>query len=474
MLNKFVFVPSVLMLGLVLLAVMFGWVGLVSVLVAFTAVALAFYFLEYKPEIYLLVMIFFFYRGFYIIDTEVLFRLPGVFKAKDILLACWLGYWVFRELLRQPPKMKEEYSAFIKNPLCLNFKILGGLGVVVLAYTILYLKESPLLAIRSARDFLSYFWPLLAFRLMTRDQFERFFKCLVGLVLIGVVFSLVRGGVRGVEEYGSATRYGVVRFQNVVESLAYTTLIFFVVSWLLNPRRKYFFLAALFSLSILAFTYRARIAGMSLGILLTIFYLHGRERGRLLLLLALAPAGLLLMLGLYGVLNGVGFAEYIKNFFDFFTASLDADLGGSTFRRIQLVDRLPLIEKYPIFGIGFLGPYGKVTWDLYYQGYMPLGFVDAGWADLMLRYGFIGMPIIFFFYLFSMYLAIKRYRQCRGGVARAANLSIFVFVILSFCTLYSFNYMGFEAVYITFVLLNMFAFFESLKDRDRELVASAS
>lgn len=464
MLNKPSALVGIISVGLLILFAALGWVGVMATLAIFLGLLLTFYVLEYKPEWYLLAMVFFFYRGFYIIDTDVVFRLPGIFKAKDVLLLGWLGFWALREISRLSPKQKDVVDHFKADPLWVDFKLLGVLGCVVLGYTIWYLKEPALLAIRSAREFLSYFWPLLAFRLLNRDQLQRFFRLLVILVMVGLFFSLVQGGMRGVEKYGSASQFGVVRFQNVVESLAYVSLIFFAVCWLINPRSRYLFLAAIFSLSVLAFTYRARIAGMVVGIVLTLIFLRNRERMRLLLVMALSPFLLLFLLGVYGMSVGVGFVEYISNFFDFFLATSDADLSGATFREMQLVERLPLVNKYPVFGIGFLGPYGKVAWDLYYQGYMPLGYVDAGWADLMIKYGFVGMPIVFFFYLFSAYLAIKRYRGCRGVVSRAANLSVFVFVVMSFCTLYSFNYMGFEAVYITFVLLNVFAYFEYVKE----------
>ena len=466
--NKPGLLISVLMLCGLLIASVFGWMGLVIVLVAFTGLALAFYLLDHKPEWYLLLMIFFFYRGFYIIDTDVVFRLPGVFKAKDVLLVGWLGFWMLREISRLPPKLKMVNDRFGKDPLCFAFKLLGVLGAVILVYTIFYLKEPWLLAVRSAREFLSYFWPLLAYRLLTREQLQRFFKLLVGLVIIGLFFSLVKGGMRGVEEYGSGSMFGVIRFQNWAESLAYLSLIFFVVCWMMKPSWRYFIGAALFSMSILAFLYRARIAGMCVGVAITILFLHGKERLRLLLLMALAPIFLLLLLGMYGAATGIGFSNYIENFFDFFAAVKDNDLSGVTFRMTQLAERLPLLEKYPFFGIGFLGPYGKIAWALYYKGYMPLGFVDAGWADLLLKYGYVGTPVFVFFYLFSAFLAIKRYRVCKGVVARAANLSVLAFVVMSFCTLYSYNYMGFEAVYITFSLLNIFAFFEYAKERDAE------
>lgn len=347
-----------------------------------------------RPPHFILLLLFFLFEAFNLIDVDRFARIPGLFRAKDVLIALAIGYVIANISLQNKPSYDVRRSRLFK-PL-----VIFGLYLLIQMWrTKVLLHESPMLVLRQGRHFLSYCFPLIIFFYYRTerdwralDRFCLFFITLTTIlnmieVFIPIPFYHSMGG--------STATYGVFKSYNPVGFLVYW--FFFRKFWAFCEKPTPRSLVQLGGMGVAVMFYfgRGSVAGSLIGMALVSALVPVRTRVR--------AGSTLLAVGVFMIMltiTGVAFSQTLSmdevaDSFKKYFASTVTDVvrveGTYQSRVINDMERYPLVHQHPFMGIGFLSVFGSVAYSMWKtDGVLPVGTVDTGWLDLMLRLGGIG------------------------------------------------------------------------------------
>jgi hypothetical protein len=212
------------------------------------------------------------------------------------------------------------------------------------------------------------------------------------------------------------------------------------------------------------FVFRARLAGLALGLVVAALYARPAVRRR-----ALA-AGLAAALALTVLLTAVGTVvsqaagtkdlrkTYVGEIADYFGLAAEGVRTGKTddilFRQAHINVRFPLVRQHPLCGIGFVSPFGRIAWNYHRYGLLATGYVDVGWLDALMRLGGIGTGLLVALLLVSFVrgAALAR-REDAPAEAHAFALTLITYLVQMFVSCYSFAYPTWEPSIVTYAIL---------------------
>jgi len=158
------------------------------------------------------------------------------------------------------------------------------------------------------------------------------------------------------------------------------------------------------------FMFRGLIAGVVVGIVVMSFFMTPAARKRMVTFLVAGGAiGVVVAITLAGLVTQESLGDMFYTFFNVYLGdlfhlgeSMSGELGQfdntMSYRMWKAEYHLKVFWENPVFGIGYMSPWGSVAWELYQQGYMPLGDADSGWVDVLLRLGSVGAVFLAIFY----------------------------------------------------------------------------
>ncbi len=444
-----------------------GYVLPVALLAGFFLFAL----LLTRPKAFLLLSIFVFYGALGVVDMESFGRVAGLFRLKDVFTVLIVGYPVVTGVLqKEPRKTGIRFSRAYRPWAALLLWV-----VFVFGYTVVVIGERGLLAFRVGRTYLFYGMPFLMLWWLRNDKDWRqldVFLHVLALATIGLAF-LGSLGIRlrfltvmdlppGI---GSAESLGLYRFGNPGESLVFA--MFMVDFWRFcqKPTGRNGFAAAVMAFGSSLFLFRIRIAGTLLGIAFASLFVPARVR------LRGAIVGLVGLVLLIGVTAAFGLlakplvegyrTPYLSRVAGFFQEGIRGLTRGDTAdvmgRAWHVRIRWPLVREHPILGIGFISPFGSIAWDVYTKGGMPIGVVDVGWIDILVRLGFGGAFFLSLLLVFAVLDAVDLLHKPDLSIEEMSFcLALAGFVVLMLVSLYSFSYPTWEPAIVTFSLLFSF------------------
>lgn len=412
-------------------ALLFAWgIGRLTVVMPFVAVlcavipiALMLFFKN--PVVLILIYFVAMYDGGGILPLDTLFQIPGIGRPTDLFGAMLFGYLVLLLCMR-----REQRTILQRNIFYRPLMIMLIYTVVVLIYTVVHWNEDPLLAFRIARRFFVYGIPLVMFFIIKDKSAWRWIEriCLL-LIYLAFVVSIADAAlgldwVDNVRE-GSAQRMGIIKAYTQVKALAVFFLGRYVWLYAHEPTRKNFLMMSSIAGTFLVYLFRGFMAGTAAGVFaITLLMLSFARRralrmlfggGILVVLLAIMTATVLTD-GSLNEMSDQFFGRYLGDIGEMGEAiSGQAAWHESTFayRMEQAREKLPLFRQNPWFGIGFLSPMGRPAWKLYLGGEMPLGDIDSGWVDILMRLGSIGAVVVAYFYSTVMYKLIRTLKYWR-------------------------------------------------------------
>lgn len=434
------------------------------------------FFLVTQPVKFLLLGIFVAYGTFDILDMETFGRVRGLFRLKDIFLVLLVGYMILTSILAgarpTPLRWSRAYRPW------LLFLLWIGL---VFAYTVKVLGESPMLALRVGRTYLAYGLPyVLLWFLRTEREWTMFHRYVYGLGGFAILLGVLRGlgvptsltSATPETVSGSAEQLGLFRFGNPSESLVFALFILSFWRFAFKPTRRHALVAMLMAFGGSLFLYRARIAGTLLGVLAGVLLAPLRVRIRAVVIGTAGTLLLLLAVGLFGIVAKPlvrGHRDsYMTRMAEFFESGVRGLIHGDTAdvigRRYSTRIRWPLVQERPVMGIGFVSPFGVIAWSMYEKGGMPIGTVDVGWMDVLVRLGFGGALVLLVLLLSVVMDALGVYRmQGLTDDEQAMCLALIGYIVLMLFSVYSFSYPTYEMAIITFGIL--FAFVVHIRER---------
>ncbi len=352
-----------------------------------------------RPMYVLLLLIFFLFEAFNLIDVDRFARLPGLFRAKDVLIFLAVGYAIANVSLHNPPAQSLRKSRLFKPMVAY---------ILFLAFqmwrTKVLLGESPLLLFRQGRHFMTYALPLIAFYFLRRQRdwtsLNRF--CVLFLVITTLlnIVGAIAGPLPGLAGFSAdAARLGAFKSFNPAGSLAYWYLFRCLWSFSQAPNRKSLLQLLASGLAVMFYFHRGAIAGAFLGLALSSFAVPARVRLRAGTVFTLVAVVLVAF-----TIAGVAFSQTtsagdaaasLKNYLFSTGTDLIRVEGTYASRVINDQQRYPLVKQHPLLGIGFLSVFGNVAYTMWKtQGVLPVGTIDTGWLDLMLRLGGIGTALL--------------------------------------------------------------------------------
>lgn len=456
------------LVGVALLAVAFFLGRLISVDVFLpTAVVVLFglmYLLLRRPAWFLMMAIFFYFRTMQIVDTDVVGRIAGLFRLKDVFFAVLLLHIIATEVIhrsdRVVPKSAKSFRLFLLFMTWLGFEMWR---------TVFLLGEGPVLMFRVSRHFLSYgFFFFLLYYLRSEREWEMLRRCMYGFAFLTMFLGLLTAmGInitiypRGAAMIGRYFR-GVFKFYNPGESLVFAMFMYSVWRYCFRPTMKNGVVAALLAGGCTFFIFRARLAGVALGMVVALFFAPARVRARAILLGVVLTVCVVVLLSVFGLIAAnageLGRDSYLGALAEYFndaarglTQKNTDDVMG---RQLFVAARWPLVKEHPVAGIGFISPFGEIAWELFRMGEMPIGHVDVGWLDALMRFGVVGITVLSLF-LISVAVEGRRLLQVQGLSENeyAFALTAIGFVVLMFVSTYSFAYPTREEPILTLSLI---------------------
>ena len=441
-----------------------GYVLPVAIVVAFGMMFLLFA----RPMWFLALGLFVFYGAFELVDMERFGRVAGLFRLKDVFLIMMVGYMVTTGILRGEAKR----TALRQSKAFRAWAVFMLWILYVYVYTVFYLGEDKMLAFRVGRTYLSYGWPfLLLWWVRDQKDWDRFLRILyvLGFVAIGVAL-MGSLGLR-VSLYapdlpagiGTAESLGLYRAGHEGQSLVYSLFMLSFWRFIFKNTRRNAWLAFIFAFGSSLFLFRTRLAGTVFGIVVASLFVGWRYRLRA---LSTGVIGLLLMVGamiVFGLFAKtvvrVDDASYLGRVVEFFQRGAEAVAGEGidAGRRYNIDIRWPLVREHPLIGIGFISPFGSIAWGIYAAGGMPIGVVDVGWIDILVRLGFVGCGLLGTLLLMAARDAVDVLRRFPlSAEEKALCLTLIGYTTLMVVSVYSFSYPTLESSIITFAIL--FAF----------------
>ena len=373
----------------------------VNTVMAGAVVALAFliYLLVTRPHYFTLLLLFFMFEAFALVDVDTFGRLPGLFRAKDALLFLLLAYTMATAALGEEPLRNARKSSLFKPLVIFLFFV-----ALQMARTRFLMGERFMLLFRAGRHFLSYGMALFLI-IYLRDAkrwrlLMRFCYFFVAMMLVMHLLGLA--GIRipklGIDVAQSIWGHGVVKFVNPAMCLAFWLFQQAFWAYCFRPAPRAGLKLAWLTLAVTMYSYRALWGGLIFGMALAWFLVPRRVRARSAVLMIVAAVSVI-SLGLLALFisSQVDAASAMQSLFRYITSTVSdvVNVEGSYYSR-SMVDaqRIPLIKAHPFMGMGFVSVFGEVALDLWMQGNLPVGTIDTGWVDLLLKLGGVGVIVL--------------------------------------------------------------------------------
>lgn len=416
-----------------------------------------------KPDYFLYLGLFFFYRALNIIDVDTFGRLPGFFRLKDIFLLLLLGRMIADACigLEVPRMQKSLLRTFLIIWLCyIAFQMFR---------TVTLLGEEPVLMFRAGRKFLTYALPfIIFFYVRTEQQWKQFFFFLIGMACLTFLLSIMSSlGLPTSISFGEASygRYfaGVFKYYSPGESLVFCLFMLAVWTYCFKPTRFLFAYVSSLAVACSMFVFRARLAGIGIGLVVASIFAPANVRRRAAVTGVVVSTLLLIFLLIFPIIskgeNYLGFKEtYVGQMVDYFEHAYRGlvykDTDDIFIRQMIINARWPIIQMHPLAGVGFISPFGKLGWDLFKKGLMPIGAVDVGWIDALTLFGSVGSSLLGgLLFMTAMSGAIIALNQRLPDKHRAFGLTAVSFIVLTFISVYSFAYPTEESSMVTISIL---------------------
>lgn len=436
-----------------------------------------------RPHVFVVLLVFFLFEMFGLANVDTFGRLPGLFRAKDVLLFLLVGYTAAGAAMGlRPARPFRDSKLFVP--------LMAFLGFVVfqMFYTRTFHHERLSLLFRAGRHFLTYGVAFFLVLFFYDERRWRFLERWLFVFVFGVFFLnlLEMAGVpvpfyfwRGTFDFGVV---GAVKFANAAGPLTYWLFARCFWEFCYKPERKNTVLLALLGLVLLTYSYRAYWAGLAVGLLITWFMAPPRAKFRA----AVVVAGAVVVGGLLTVFavaaaSSVSMAAAAKRLWEF-AAGTVTDLvlvqGSYASRAVMDAMRIPLVKAHPFMGMGFVSVFGDVAYDLWMRGDLPVGTIDTGWIDLMLRLGGIGSTMLLLLFLRVIQVNWQLNRDPAASVSdHAVYLGNVTFVVLATVSLVAAALPSWEAGITTLSLimaLTMCHEFRRLQRKQNEAGSPAS
>jgi hypothetical protein len=380
-----------------------------------------------RPTYFALLLLVFLFEAFDLVDVERFGRLPGLFRAKDVLIFLAVGYVVANASLHNPPAFRLRDSRLFKPMVAYILFV-----VFQMWRTKVLLHESPLLLFRAGRLYLTYGLPFLLFFFFRRERdwvvLDRLFLFAIAVTTVLIMAGSVLGPLPLLSRFGGATaQLGVFKSYNPAGQIVYWYFFRFFWRFCQEPRRKNLFALAAVGVATMMYFHRSMISGVLVGISMALFAVPARVRVRavtVLVLLAVMLVALTVVGVAFSQTTSAGeIALALKNYI--LSTATDLFRVEGTYRSRVTIDteRYPLVKQHPFLGIGFLSVFGNVAYSMWKtEGTLPVGTVDTGWLDLMLRLG--GVGTLFLLILLLQCLRINWGLYVRNKVAAPRDRSI--------------------------------------------------
>lgn len=398
-----------------------------------------------RPEIALFVVVLS-ANDFFSLISEDIFRLPGVFRLKDLLfiIPCFV---LFLQILQR--KIILRRSLFSRTIWLITFFV-----ILEVFLTMLVQQQGFNFTIRTGRRYLYY---LLYFPLVYLINDDRKFKRFLSLILgATVIFSLlmIAQNILGdsyilfrfassVGEQKIAGEY-VTRTYVAGASLALIGFYFYFFRILLEKKYGWLNLCVLiltfFSGVYLKFG-RANLFGAAAGLIFSVFIMLNM-RLRIRAFLVTLIFGIMLFSSFQIIRLGSGKAVPNPVTLSFKSLLSGADdlrnkTGTFEFRLKDSAERIDLIKKHPIAGVGFVHPSSKIINSRGVWAEIITG--DSGIITLLLDFGIFGI-----FWLFALTLVFfRKVKKLFFSVADSGRRSLVIALFAYyFSRLFSFLTLG--------------------------------
>ncbi len=394
-----------------------------------------------RPAYFILLLLFFLFEAFNLVDVHQFGRLPGLFRAKDLLMVMTVGYVIANASLRNTPSLKLRESSL--------FKPLAWL-MIFLAFqmvrTRFLLHESPLLLFRQGRHYLTYGLPFVLFHFVRRENdwrnLDRFAVLFIGVTTILNALEAAGVPLPFYQSVGREWLYaaGVFKSYNPAGPLVYW--FFYRCFWRFchEPQRASALKLGASGLALAFYFHRGSLAGSLIGMMVILCLVPGRVRFRGAAALVFSGIALVLV-----TVAGVAFSETVSwaqvgISLRRYLLSTGTDLirveGTYRSRVMQDAQRYPLVRQHPILGIGFLSMFGSVAYEMWKTGgVLPVGTVDTGWLDLMLRLGGLGTALLLVLLVQCARICWRLYAHDQPDSAQKgillANINLIVMTVTS-------------------------------------------
>lgn len=363
-------------------------------------VALAFliYLLVTRPHYFTLLLLFFTFEAFALVNVDTFGRLPGLFRAKDALLFLLLAYTMATAALGGQPLKEARKSK------------LFGVVVAFLAFVALQMArthfmmgERFMLLFRAGRHFLSYgvaLFLIIYFR--DAKRWRLLMRWAIGFTVLIFGFNLLQlFGVEipfilsGMADTGSV---GAVKFYSPAMCLSFWLFLQAFWKFCVAPSKRGIAYLLLMTFIVMLYSFRALWSGLLAGLFVAWFMVPGRVKSRSALLLAIVFTTAIAV-GVLGVAFSTreSLAEAFGAFIRYITSTVTdiVNAEGTYYSRsIADAQRIPLIKAHPLMGMGFVSVFGEIALDLWMQGNLPVGTIDTGWIDLLLKLGGLGVIVL--------------------------------------------------------------------------------
>lgn len=411
-------------------------------------------------------------NNFFSLISEDIFRLPGVFRFKDLLFI--LTYLVFFAQILQK-KVKLRRSLFSRTILLITFFVL-----LEILLTMFVENQGFNYTIRMGRRYLYYllYFPLVYF-IDNDNKFKHFLSLILGATVIYSLLMIVQYIIgpshilfrfaSHVEEQKIAGEY-VTRTYAVGSSISLIVFYFSFFRILLENKYDWFnFLVLIFTFFsgvYLGFS-RANLFGVVVGLIFSVFILlNARLKMRALFITFIFVIALSSAFEIMRVATGKAVPNPITHSFKALLSGAD-DLRNKTgtfgFRLNDSAERIGLIRKNPISGIGFVHPLSEII----KIRTVTSGIVtnDSGIVTLLLDFGVFGIFWLFVLTLVFFRSARELFFSVVDSKKRALAIALFAYYfsrLFSFLTLGEFVFQeGIVTIAVTLFILN---YIETNKD----------
>ena len=351
-----------------------------------------------RPLLFSLLLLFFLFEAFDLIDVDRYARIPGLFRAKDLLLFMLVGYTIaggaLGSLRKGVLRRSRLFAPIVALLIFLGFQMWR---------THVLMHEQTILLFRQGRHYLSYGLPLLFILLFRKQKDWKTLDtwCLFFVLLI-TALNFLNATVVHIPFYTSIADVSqdstVFKSYNPAGLLTYW--FFFRRFWMFchKPNRQHLVWLGILAFAVTFYFGRANIAGAAIGLAFCALLMPGVVRTRALITLFISGLFMIsVTIAATSVAKSVSPGEAVVSITRYFTSTATdlVNVEGTYYSRVAIDrQRYPLVKQHPFVGIGFVSVFGEVAFEMWQTGVLPVGTIDTGWLDLMLRLGGVGTLIL--------------------------------------------------------------------------------